>query len=230
MIEAAQFSSLLISAFLIGLLGAGHCAGMCGGFVSAFVLGGGASQRGSRPLHWLLNYNIGRVISYMIAGLGAGMLGSVSLHLFDVATARAVARMLAAFSLVAVGLYLSGWPQLLMPLEKLGHRAWAKISPRFTGLLRVQSSSDALRLGLVWGWLPCGLVYSALLSALTTGDALMGAQVMLFFGLGTLPALLTIGVFATGLKKLRASSFFRRACGATVAMVGVYTLVAGAHH
>ncbi|MEM7209242.1 MAG: sulfite exporter TauE/SafE family protein [Pseudomonadota bacterium] len=226
MIDTTQFASLLFSAFLIGLLGAGHCATMCGGLVSAFTLSGA----NRRPLSWFINYNVGRIFSYMVAGGVAGALGSASLHLFEIETARSLARALVAFTLIAVGLYLCGWPQLLAPIEKLGYRMWSKISPRVTHLLRVRSGIDALRFGLVWGWLPCGLVYSAVLSATTTGDALMGAQVMLFFGLGTLPALLSLGLLANQIRSLARNPVFRRISGSTLSLLGVYTLLAGAHH
>ena len=230
MIDDAQFASLLLSVFLIGVLGAGHCASMCGGFVSAFVLGKAKGEKSVRPLHWLVTYNAGRIISYAIAGAGVGALGSASLFLLDIEIARSLARLMAALCLIAVGLYLSGWPRLLMPLEKIGHHLWARVSPYFVHFLRVQNSFDALRLGLCWGWLPCGLVYSALISALTTADPLMGAQVMIFFGLGTLPALLTLGLFARGLNQFVKHRLLRRSCGAVIVLLGAYTLMISHHH
>ena len=228
MIDPGHFASLLLSAFLVGLLGAGHCTAMCGGFVSAFAMSGNGGAR--RPLHHLINYNLGRISSYALAGALAGMFGSVSLHLFEVETARLVSRLLVACTLVAVGLYLLGIPQLLAPLERLGYRLWSRVSPRFTHLLQVRHAFDAFKLGLVWGWLPCGLVYSALLSALTTGDPLMGAQVMLFFGLGTLPALISLGLVAVHVRRLSTSNLFRRGAGATLSLLGLLALMGPAHH
>lgn len=231
MIDDAQFASLLISAFILGVLGTGHCASMCGGFVSAFVLGnkGQIAPVRRTPMHWLLSYNLGRIISYSVAGAIAGGLSSSALHLFEVDTARTLAHMLAAFSLIAVGLYLSGWPQLLAPVEKAGHRVWKFLSPLASRFLRVESSFTALRLGMLWGWLPCGLVYSVALTALTTGDPLKGAQVMVFFGMGTLPSMMAIGVAAAGMKRFSTNNIVRRSCGVVVSGFGVYALLSMQH-
>jgi len=224
MIGDAQFASLLISALLVGLLGSGHCFAMCGGFVSAFSLAGSPGGSIAQSMRYLLLYNAGRVLSYSIAGAAAGILGSSTLHLFEVETARMLARLLASGFIIAVGLYLAGLPQLLMPIEKAGRMLWRHVSPLATRLLPARSSADVLLIGLVWGWLPCGLVYSVLITAMTTGDALMGAQVMLFFGLGTLPALFAIGMASGFMRSLARNNRFRVGAGIGVVLLGLFTL------
>jgi uncharacterized protein len=182
--------SVFLSLFIVGLLGGGHCVGMCGGIVGALALqGSGARPRW--PLH--LAYNAGRIASYAIAGAIVGALGSLTLVAGPTAPLRQGLYLLASLMLVAMGLYLIGMTGSLAWLERAGQRIWRRIQPLTARFLPVQGVAQALPLGLLWGWLPCGLVYSALVSALATGSALRGAGVMLAFGLGTLPNLLLAG-------------------------------------
>jgi uncharacterized protein len=182
--------STFVALFLVGLLGGGHCVGMCGGIVGALVLqGNGARPRW--PLH--LAYNAGRIASYAIAGAIVGAIGSLSVVAGPTMPMRQGLYGLASLMLVAMGFYLIGMTGSLAWLERAGQGIWRRIQPLTARFLPVRSVAQALPLGLLWGWLPCGLVYSALVSALATGSALRGAGAMLAFGLGTLPNLLLAG-------------------------------------
>ena len=147
---------IYLSAFLLGLLGAGHCLGMCGGLASALGLNTGQNDK----LERLLAYNLGRISSYCIAGLIVGALG---FWLSQQLSAAIVLRYLAAMMLILMGLYLGQWFNGLLVTEKLGQKLWRIIQPLGKRFIPIRSTSDALLIGMVWGWLPCGLVYSALI-------------------------------------------------------------------
>lgn len=181
--------SAFLALFVVGLLGGTHCFGMCGGIVGALSLGA--------PPRWSLHlgYSAGRIASYAAAGALAGALGSASLVLEGQLPVRLVLYVLANLMLVALGLYLTGFTGVLVPLESAGAGLWRRLQPLTTRFLPVRTVAQAIPLGALWGWLPCGLVYSALASALTAGSAGRGALMMAAFGMGTLPNLLLAGFF-----------------------------------
>ena len=216
----------LAAAFAVGLLGSVHCAGMCGGIAGALGLGL-PGRRGGRLAH-LLAYNAGRIGSYAAAGALAGWLGA-GLDRAWLAEAQWVGRYLAAAFLVALGLYLGGWWQGLAWLERGGAHLWRHLEPWGRRLLPVTRPSRALALGLVWGWLPCGLVYSALVWAATAAAPLRGAALMAAFGLGTLPMLLLLGGSAGALAAVLRRPGLRRAAGLAILLLAAYTLWGGGH-
>jgi sulfite exporter TauE/SafE len=188
----------LLGAFAMGLLGGVHCMGMCGGIVGAISL----SQPGAEPqAFWprQLGYNLGRIASYAVAGMLVGGLGTLLAAASGFHEAQRLLMALAGVFMLLIGLHLGGWLHLLGPLERAGGLLWKRIEPLGRGLLPVRSARQAFMLGLVWGWLPCGLVYSALIWALSAGGALQGGLLMLAFGLGTLPNLLLMGATAARL-------------------------------
>lgn len=187
----------LVAAFLVGLLGGGHCAGMCGGIVGAVTM----SLPGSKPkTGYLLAYNAGRIASYSIIGLFAGAIGASSFFLDHVLPIEQALYALASLMLVLLGLYLAGIWRGIVVLEAAGNRIWRHIQPLSKRFLPVQTLPQAFILGTLWGWLPCGLVYSVVVAALATGSPWRGGALMLAFGLGTLPALLAMGMAAVRLK------------------------------
>lgn len=190
--------SAYLALFLIGFLGGTHCVGMCGGIVSALSM-----DAGSRPaLHRVQPRDI--VGAMPIAGAIAGALGGASLALSGQLPVRIILFVLANVMLVALGLYLIGVTRALaFTAERLGHKLWRHVQPLSRRFLPARSVAQAFPLGLLWGWLPCGLVYSALITALTSGSALSGAGLMLAFGLGTLPNLLLAGLLAARLNEIR---------------------------
>ena len=206
--------------FLIGLLGGAHCIGMCGGIVSALSMG-----EGSRPaLH--LAYNSGRIISYALAGAIAGALGGASLELADQLPVRIILFALANLMLAALGLYLMGVTRALAFSERFGQRLWRHVQPLTRRFLPARTVAQAFPLGLLWGWLPCGLVYSALVTAMTSGSALHGGGMMLAFGLGTLPHLMIAGLLAVRLKAYAAKPAVRFSAGLLVLAFGLRGLFA----
>ncbi|MGS7250655.1 sulfite exporter TauE/SafE family protein [Pseudomonas anuradhapurensis] len=210
---------LLGSALILGLLGGGHCLGMCGGLMGALTLAIPPEQRGRR-LRLLLAYNLGRVLSYGCAGLLLGLAG------WAVASSPAALalRVVAALLLIVMGLYLAGWWSGLTRIEALGRGLWRHIQPLASRLLPVSSLPRALLLGALWGWLPCGLVYSTLLWAASQGNAGYSAALMLAFGVGTWPVLLATGLAAERLNMLLKRRSVRVAGGVLVMLFGLWTL------
>lgn len=183
------------AALLMGLAGSLHCVGMCGGIVGTLAVGvpEWVQQDRWRLMGWLLAYNAGRLFSYMTAGALAGGLGSQMFGLLPAGQGRAAGGLIAGLFLAALGLYLAGWWQGLAALERAGAGVWSRIEPFGRRLLPVRSSQHAFAVELLWGWLPCGLVYTALAWSLAAGSAASGALLMLAFGIGTLPMLLALG-------------------------------------
>lgn len=204
--------------FLVGLLGGAHCVGMCGGIVGALSMGG--EPRWS--LH--LAYNLGRILSYGLAGALAGLLGGASLVLSGQLPVRLVLFVLANLMLVALGFYLLGMTRSLAFIERAGQRLWSRIQPFSRRFLPARTAAQAFPLGILWGWLPCGLVYSALATALTSGSAAQGAGLMLAFGLGTLPNLLLAGLLLAQLREFVARPGVRFIAGSLVMGYGLYGL------
>lgn len=187
-----------LTAFTVGLLGGVHCVGMCGGIVGALTFGLPRQQQAqiSGMLPFQLAYNLGRVFSYVAAGAIMGALGMVIAELMPIYYAQRVLLAIAGVFMVLLGLYLSGWWLVLNRLEAAGGRLWRLVEPFGRRLLPVRTPRQALVVGLVWGWIPCGLVYSMLVNAVSAGSALKGATLMLAFALGTFPTLMTVGLLA----------------------------------
>ena len=207
-----------LALFLVGLLGGGHCIGMCGGIVGALSMGGGARF----SLH--LAYNTGRIASYCAAGALAGLLGggleAAGQLLSGQLPLRAGLSLVANVMLILLGLYLLGATRTLLWVERAGQGAWRRIQPLTRRFLPVRNSAQAFPLGVLWGWLPCGLVYSALVTALTSASSWRGAGLMLAFGLGTLPTLLLAGFLATRLNEFLSRRVVRMVAGSLVLAMG----------
>ncbi len=205
----------LLALFIVGLLGGGHCAGMCGGIVGALSL---QTQQGGTAVLVHLAYNLGRIGSYVIAGLLAGLLGQAAGNLLAL---QNVLYLCASLMLIAMGLYLLGFTQFLSLLERGGQALWQRIQPLTKRFLPVRGIAQALPLGLLWGWLPCGLVYSALTTSLASGSAGQGALLMLAFGLGTLPNLLLAGLLLARFRRFAQARAVRVVSGLLVLGYGI---------
>jgi len=217
----AQFAA----AFLIGLLGGVHCVGMCGGVVGALTVQT-PRRRPAWSLH--LSYSAGRIASYTAAGAIIGMIGGMGLMFNQILPVQMLLYVLANLVLISLGLHLAGLGNQLARLESLGAWLWRRVQPYGAKVLPADTAGKAFVLGTLWGWLPCGLVYSLLATALVSGGAGSGAAVMLAFGLGTLPNLLLAGMVFKRLRDITSDRRVRLATGALVAGFGVAGLVRAA--
>jgi sulfite exporter TauE/SafE len=242
----------LLPILIAGLAGSVHCAGMCGGIVSAFSVGGPSAAPararvipiarmgtgGTAAMTWagantgalghVLAYNSGRIGSYMLAGaIAGGIAGSVA-SLAQMASAQLIAYWLANLMLVAMGLYLMDAWRGLARVEALGGILWRRVQPLVKPLVPMDTPLKALALGGLWGWVPCGMVYSMLLTAMLSGSALDGALIMGAFGLGTLPMLLAMGMAGSKLRHYLQKRSVRVACGLLVLGFGVLGLARAA--
>lgn len=216
---------VITTAFMLGLLSSAHCVGMCGGIMGALTMAIPMAAR-KRRLALLLTYNLGRIASYSFMGLLVGLFGQGFAELGGITWLRSLAGLL----LIAMGLYLANWWRGLTYLETGGRYLWAYLQPLGKPLMPVNSAPKALLLGALWGWLPCGLVYSALVYAMAQGQAFNAAVLMLAFGLGTLPAVLTTGLAAQQFARLLQQRHIRWAFALSIIAFGVWTLWGASGH
>lgn len=208
----------LLTAWLLGFIGSIHCMGMCGGIVGALTL----NNQSKHPVITQLAYHAGRISTYGLLGLTVGFLG---FWLADLHHSLAnTMRVISGGMLILMGLYVSGATQALNWLEKGGSVAWKYIQPISKTFLPVRNLPQAMGLGMVWGLLPCGLVYSTLTWSLVAADPVQSASMMMMFGLGNLPALLSFGLFAQTLTKLKKQPLVRLSLGALIILFGIWTL------
>jgi len=213
-------------AFMLGLVSTLHCVGMCGGIMGMMTMSLPQPVRNAkgRLLLYTLGYNLGRVGSYVLAGLLAGLLGDALVQ-DDPAGGPSLLRALFSMLVILMGLYLAGWFPRLTLLEHLGKPLWRLLEPLGRRLLPVHSPSQAMAFGMVWGWLPCSPVYSSLVLSLTTGSAANGALFMLGFGLGTLPTLVATGYLAGFSTHLRRMRYLGQFAGTALAIMGLVGLL-----
>ena len=210
--------SSYLALLLIGLLGGTHCVGMCGGIVGALSMGAPARV----GLH--LAYNAGRIVSYATAGAIAGALGEASMALSGQLPVQLGLYIAANLMMVALGLYLIGLTQTLAFTERAGQWLWRRVQPATKCFIPVRGAAQAFPLGMLWGWLPCGLVYSVLTMTLVSGSAARGAATMLAFGLGTLPNLMLAGLLLARFRNVVQGRAVRLASGLIVLGFGVWGL------
>jgi len=212
--------SLVLTAFTMGILGGVHCVAMCGGIVGA------VSLKGARPgiaLH--LSYNAGRVLSYTLAGAVVGGVGGLGALASGMLPAQMALFVVANAIVVLLGLHVAGWGRLVRRLETAGGSVWRVIQPFGSRYLPADTPGRAIRLGLFWGWIPCGMVYSTLALALATGAAWRGGLVMLAFGLGTLPNLFAAGLAVQRVRPALQLRWVRSLAGGLIIALGIAGLV-----
>ena len=186
---------MLTAAFLAGLAGGVHCAAMCGPIVGIACGARGAGAGKGRWLRHALAYNSGRIASYAAAGAITGAVGAGGLALRGEPLTQQVMLGIMSLSLIVLAAYVAGIAPFVRRIEAAGAVAWRRIEPHSRRFLPARTPARAFGLGMVFGWLPCGMVYIALVAALATADPLHGALVMTAFGLGTLPNLLAISAW-----------------------------------
>lgn len=213
-----------IAALLIGLLGAGHCLSMCSGIAGAITFTTNSTKNKISSFISLLLYNLGRVSSYSLAGAIFAGSSSALIIFFGGKEALIYLRIIAAILMLLLALYISRLWFGLLVLEKAGQYVWQFIKPVAQYFLPLKHPVYAFPLGFFWGWLPCGLVYSTLSWAASSGSAQNGALIMLGFGLGTLPAMLTVGSLSQQLKITLNHYYFRYASATLLAIFALHTL------
>lgn len=247
----------LLPFFAAGLAASVHCVGMCGG-IAATLGGAAARQqpadaadvaaplvfhahRAAATLHpaaavsvvtlrllRLASFNLGRIASYVMAGAAAGGLAEGVIGLAAIAPLQQAALVLANLMLLAAGLYLMNAWRGLAHIEQLGQHVWRHAQPLLNSFLPMDTPVKALAAGALWGWLPCGLVYSMLVTAMLSGNGFDGAGIMLAFGLGTTPLLFAAGMSGMVLRHFLQRRAVRIACGSLVMAFGVLGLLRAA--
>ncbi len=204
-----------------GVLGSAHCIGMCGGISATMSLG---TRSVAASIVRQLSWSFGRIATYVFLGIsitsfGVGFLRTQS----NAVLLQSVMAMVAGLLLVVQGLYAMNWIPWKIRRRSAPSCVTRSVVAQF---LRGGSATAAFVAGLVTGFLPCGLVYSFLALAVSTGSSLNGAAVMLSFGLGTIPVMLATGTgFALATLTMRRRIF--RLAGFFVLATGILTTVRG---
>lgn len=214
-----------ITVFFMGLAGSVHCVGMCGGIATLL---GSQIKTGDKQTVKLFSfhllYNVGRLFSYIIAGALIAILGgwiSIAGESFNLPD---ISRFLIGLLTLMFAAYLLGWTVFLLPMEKLGRLLWVFIEPIAQKFLPVRTPAQAFILGMLWGWLPCGMVYVALSWSATAAEPLEGGLLMAAFGLGTMPAMMGLGVAGTYFNKMLRNTFIKKSAGILVLAYGLYLI------
>lgn len=209
------FTSSYLVAFTMGMFSSMHCIGMCGSIIGTLTLSLSPEIRHQkkRLFPFVLNYNVGRIASYTVAGALAGVVEALITMPMTEISGHRLLQLLSAVIMASAGLYIAGWFPRFAYIEKIGLRLWKLVEPFGRKLIPVKNYSQAFLFGMVWGWLPCGLVYSALALAATAGGIEHSALTMLFFGLGTLPAVMGVGIMTGILTRLSRMQRFKQAIG-----------------
>lgn len=212
--------AILVTAFLAGLLGSGHCFGMCGGIAGSLGALTGTNNRSiALPA---LQFNFGRLLGYALLGaLAGGILGAAG-EIMALKPLGRWLRALTALMVLLIGLrFLFGWRGLDL-IEKGGAGLWRRIMPLAVRISQRHDWIGRLGLGVCWGFLPCGLVYTVLITAASTGHAAAGAITMIAFGMGTLPAMLGLTLAAPALSVFLGDRFVRRIVGFSLVVLAVW--------
>ena len=169
----------------------------------------------------LLTFNAGRLVSYTMIGFIAGVLGAMlALNMHMLMLLRSVA----AVMLILMGLYVGQWWTGLSKVEVIGSSLWSRLSPVANSLRQKSGLQETFLLGMLWGWLPCGLVYSALTWSMSSADPKLAAILMFGFGLGTLPSMLAAGLFAYQLRRIFSMLSVRRVFAVFLIVFGIWSL------
>jgi sulfite exporter TauE/SafE len=215
----------LSTIFLVALLGSfGHCIGMCGGFVLAYTAAK-VDARWSKTHQMIahLLYSIGRVVSYMIIGAIFGYLGQkVS---FDL-TAKGLLFIAVGILMLFIGLSLIGKIKFLNSIESsIAQSSW--FGKLFRLVIHSRSLPSFFLMGMLNGFIPCGLVYFFATAAIVAGSALKGAIVMGVFGVATIPAMLGVGIFSSLIKGSSYRQLVIKIAAVVVMLFGLFTSYKG---
>ena len=220
-----MLSPTLIAAFVAGLAGSAHCFAMCGGFAGA--LGVRAHQHARSPLDRslrALTYQLGRVGGY--AGLGAigGTFGHSAHWALNFTRFEPALRIVAGVLMLLIAARVLTRRNAFASLERAAAKLWVRLQPLAKRASLGTGSLSSILMGLLWGLLPCGLVYSMLLVTLTTESPMDGATVMIAFGLGTLPAMAASSITLSGSWQRSRPQWLRKATGVLLLTFGVWMI------
>lgn len=220
---ASAFSTSYFVALLMGLFSALHCLGMCGSIIGSLTLSLRREIREQRSqlLPFVLSYNFGRISSYALGGMFAGLLHHVLSLPFDDGHGHRMLQIVSALVMTSAGLHIAGWFPRFAYIEKFGAQFWRRIEPYGRRLIPVETLLQAYVFGLIWGWLPCGLVYTALALAATADSVFRSTVTMLAFGIGTLPAVAGVGIMTSLLVRLSRMNRFRQVTGITLILLAL---------
>jgi len=209
------------AAFLLGLAASGHCLVMCGGITAALGMASARDEQGRLRPALLATYQLGRITSYALAGLlFAGILGGL-ISLLDIESVRRTLRVVSGLALLLGALVAFGGVR--DPGVGIGRKLWPKLAPLGRRLLPVKTLPRGFAFGMVWGWMPCGFVYSVLLIATLQLDAGWGALTMAAFGLGTAPALFMAALGAERFKGVASRPGARHLAGSVLVVSALLT-------
>jgi sulfite exporter TauE/SafE len=218
----SELLPVVTAAFVAGFLGSAHCLGMCAGISGLFAVNANiATLRQQVPM--AIAYNLGRVLTYMLLGVIVASFGGVLVESKPMLAKPIL--LITGVLIILIGLQVAFNWRLLSPIERMGGILWQKISPMAKHLVPVTSLPRALGLGLLWGWLPCGLVYSVLLIAATSTTPAGGAATMFAFGIGTMPAMVMTGVGAAKLAAMTRKRSTRLGLGLLIVVLGMLTIL-----
>jgi len=217
------FSTSYLVAFVMGLFSALHCLGMCGSIIGTLTLSLRREIRDNKALlvPFVFSYNFGRITSYTLAGYVAGLVHNVLMLPLGEGQGHRILQIVSALIMAGAGLHIAGWFPRFAYIEKGGGLIWARLEPYGRRLIPVQTLPQAYVFGMIWGWLPCGLVYAAITLATTAGNEVRGALTMLAFGVGTLPAVVSVGLMTSLLVRLSSMKKFRQAAGISLILLAL---------
>ncbi len=210
-----DFNASYLAALVMGLFSSLHCIGMCGSIIGTLTFSLSPELRNNkyRLFGIVFNYNLGRIISYSLAGVAVGIVADFLNMPFAQGQAHRFLQLVSAAIMTGAGFYLAGWFPRFAYIEKIGVRFWKVVEPFGRKLIPVKNRTQALLFGMIWGWLPCGLIYTALALAATAGSIVHSAITMFAFGLGTLPAVMGVGIITPLLTRLARAQRFKSIVG-----------------
>ena len=227
--------SVISASFMLGLLGSMHCVGMCGSIVG-LMTHAARQQNASTWLRYVKIpcYHIGRILSYSLAGFIAGSIGSTLIGRIGMDRAHTIAQLLSGVFMLLLGLSLGGFFNGLAVLDPIGNKLWKLLAPLAKRSFTLKSPLSALFAGAVWGWLPCGLVYTALMLSLPSHCPTQGALAMASFGIGTLPLLWVVGHLSGRAFSIAQHTLLRRVIGLIIVGFAILTFtglaIGTSHH
>ncbi len=223
------FSTSYLVAFIMGLFSALHCLGMCGSIIGTLTLSLRREIRDTKALlvPFVFSYNFGRITSYTLAGYLAGLVHNALMLPLGEGQGHRILQIVSALIMAGAGLHIAGWFPRFAYIEKGGVIIWSRLEPYGRRLIPVQTLPQAYVFGMIWGWLPCGLVYAAITLATTAGNEVRGALTMLAFGVGTLPAVVSVGLMTSLLVRLSSMKKFRQLSGVTLILLALLAAFPG---